>query len=85
MDFVGILKLILAVMLIIGVYDLKLHEFRKGQSDDYISLSTKVDYIPWNPNNPTSKKILQFFYSFSFIVHYHIIGRFNIIALSSGR
>jgi P4 family phage/plasmid primase-like protien len=43
-----------------GVYDLKLHEFRKGQSDDYISLSTKVDYIPWNPNNPISKKILKF-------------------------
>lgn len=43
-----------------GVYDLKLHEFRNGQSDDYISLSTKVDYIEWDPNNSISKKILKF-------------------------
>ena len=43
-----------------GVYDLKLQKFRKGQPDDYISLSTKVDYIPWNPKNPVSKQILKF-------------------------
>ena len=43
-----------------GVYDLKLYKFRKGQPDDYISLSTKANYIPWNPNNPMSKDILKF-------------------------
>lgn len=44
-----------------GVYDLKLHKFREGHPDDYISLSTKVDYIKWNENNPISKQILKFF------------------------
>jgi P4 family phage/plasmid primase-like protien len=43
-----------------GVYDLKLHKFRKGQPDDYISLSTKVNYIQWNPKNPISKQIMKF-------------------------
>lgn len=43
-----------------GVYDLKLHKFRKGQPDDYLSLSTKVNFIPWNPNNKISKDILKF-------------------------
>ena len=43
-----------------GVYDLKLHKFRKGQPDDYMSLSTKANYIPWNPNNPMSKDIMKF-------------------------
>ncbi len=44
-----------------GVYDLKLHKFREGHTDDYISLSTKVEYIKWNENNPISKQILKFF------------------------
>jgi len=34
-----------------GVIDFKSGVFRRGQPDDYLSMSTNIDYIPFNPNN----------------------------------
>lgn len=49
-----------------GVYDLEKQEFRPGKPDDYISLSTKVDYIKYDLKNKTFKtyfdKIDKFFH-----------------------
>lgn len=44
-----------------GVYDLKLHIFREGMPDDYISLSTDKYYIPYNVENPEIEEINNFF------------------------
>lgn len=32
-----------------GVYDLEMNEFRDGRPDDYISFSTNINYIQYNP------------------------------------
>ena len=34
-----------------GVYDLNLHEFRDGRPDDYIHMSTNINYIPLSEND----------------------------------
>jgi P4 family phage/plasmid primase-like protien len=39
-----------------GIYDLEKEEFRIGRADDFISLSTKVNYIKWDVNKPEIKK-----------------------------
>lgn len=44
-----------------GIYDLEKEEFRDGRPDDYVTLSTKVDYIKWNEKNPYHSKIMTFF------------------------
>jgi P4 family phage/plasmid primase-like protien len=48
-----------------GVYDLEKGEFRAGRPDDFISLSTKVNYIPWDMSKKEIKhygdKIIDFF------------------------
>jgi len=44
-----------------GVYDLRLHEFRDGIPDDYISFSTNRNYIPYNPHSIEVKEINGFF------------------------
>jgi len=44
-----------------GVYDLKLHIFRDGMPDDYISLCTKKIYIPYNPEALEIEEINDFF------------------------
>ena len=44
-----------------GVYDLNNHIFRKGKYDDYISLSTKNDYIQFSNNIPYIEEIIGFF------------------------
>jgi len=44
-----------------GVYDLLADEFREGRPDDFITLSTKNDFHPWNEKNPLHKQIKNFF------------------------
>jgi len=44
-----------------GVYDLKLHIFREGMPDDYISLSTNKNYIPYDQSLPEITEINTFF------------------------
>lgn len=44
-----------------GVYDLDALEFRDGRPEDFVSLSTGVNYIPYDPMNTTCiKEILAF-------------------------
>ena len=40
-----------------GVYDLKNDEFRDYTFDDYITLTTKYDYVPVNYENPDNVAI----------------------------
>jgi P4 family phage/plasmid primase-like protien len=44
-----------------GVYDLKMHMFRDGMPDDYIFHSTKINYIPYNPESVDAIEINDFF------------------------
>jgi len=44
-----------------GVYDLKLHIFREGMPDDYISLSANKIYIPYDEKQPEVEEINNFF------------------------
>ena len=44
-----------------GVYDLKMHLFREGMPDDYISLTTNKSYIPYNVSYPEIEEINDFF------------------------
>jgi P4 family phage/plasmid primase-like protien len=44
-----------------GVYDLKLHIFREGMPDDYISLSTNKNYIPFDATLPEIEEINNLF------------------------
>ena len=43
-----------------GVYDLRLHEFRDGMPDDYISFSTKQHYFPFNKYSEEASEIDAF-------------------------
>ena len=42
-----------------GVYDFDMDEFRKGLPEDYISLSTKIDYVKVDRENPKHKKAME--------------------------
>jgi len=44
-----------------GVYDLDNREFREGRPDDYVSFSTNIDYVPFDPNDECVKDIEEFF------------------------
>jgi len=44
-----------------GVYDLRMHEFRGGSPDDYISFSTGRYYMPFDPACPEAKEIDNYF------------------------
>ena len=46
-----------------GIYDFTTNKFRKGKRDDYISLSTGINYIEWDENLETSKEVLRFLYT----------------------
>lgn len=43
-----------------GVFDLAKHEFRKGRPEDKISMSTNIDYVPFDPNAPEIANIQNF-------------------------
>ena len=43
-----------------GVFDLEKEEFRDGKPEDYISLTTKLNYIKFSPNNQSFKDFLIF-------------------------
>ena len=44
-----------------GVYDLKREEYRKGRPEDYISKSTNIDYIEYNPDSDEIQEINKFY------------------------
>lgn len=46
-----------------GVYDLRLHEFRDGLPDDFISFTTGRQYVPFDPNSIEAQEIDKFFAS----------------------
>jgi len=46
-----------------GIYDLKNDYFRNGRPEDYISMSTNVDYNKYNINNPQFIEVNNFFES----------------------
>ena len=43
-----------------GVYDLAEFEFRNGMPEDFVSYSTKINYIPYDEDSKTSKEIADF-------------------------
>ena len=43
-----------------GVYDLEVMEFREGRSEDMVSLSTHVNYVPFNPTDRIAVEIDNF-------------------------
>jgi P4 family phage/plasmid primase-like protien len=43
-----------------GIYDLKRQEFRDGRPDDYIGLSTGIDYIEYNEDSEETHEINNF-------------------------
>lgn len=46
-----------------GVYDLRMHEFREGLPDDYISFSTGRRYKEFDPTSEEAKELNKFFRS----------------------
>lgn len=45
-----------------GVYDLDESEFREGRPEDCVSLSTNIDYVEFDENDPVFKEINKFLY-----------------------
>lgn len=43
-----------------GVYDLKKRELRSGKINDYITFTTKIDCVPYDPEHPITKEIMTF-------------------------
>jgi len=42
-----------------GVYDLEKNEFRDGRPEDMITMTTNINYIPYDPNNEYIQKLLK--------------------------
>jgi len=43
-----------------GVYDLEAMEFREGRPEDFVCMSTKIDYVPYEPENEAHEGIYKF-------------------------
>ena len=63
-----------------GVYDLASNEFREGRPDDYISMSTNIDYYPYTNSNPYASKMFKFFKE---ILPNDNVRRYLLLSLSS--
>jgi P4 family phage/plasmid primase-like protien len=50
-----------------GVFDLKNYQFRNGRPEDYISMSTGINYIDYDEHNSDIKAIMKF-YSTVFVI-----------------
>lgn len=55
-----------------GVVDLKNKIFRDGRQDDYISLSTNIDYVPYESENTELTDIINKIYPFESLRNYMI-------------
>lgn len=44
-----------------GIFDLERNKLREGRPDDYVSMTTRINYIPFNPYHSESKEIKEFF------------------------
>lgn len=44
-----------------GVYDLEYKHFRDGTPDDYITLCTNIDYVPYDENSKHVKEVYKYF------------------------
>ena len=44
-----------------GVYDLDTFEFREGRPEDYISYSTRLNYVPHDPNHVMVEEVRKYF------------------------
>lgn len=63
-----------------GVYDLDVMEFREGRPDDYISLTTGVNYTLMNRNHPCQRDIQKFLNTIFTKTH---IKEYVLLVLSS--
>lgn len=43
-----------------GVYDFENMIFRDGRPEDYITMTTDINYVSYDPNHPTTIEVLQF-------------------------
>jgi P4 family phage/plasmid primase-like protien len=43
-----------------GVYDMETNEFREGRPDDYVSFSTGINYLEYDPDNPFVEQVNDF-------------------------
>jgi len=67
-----------------GVYDLEREEFRQGRPDDYISLCTKVQYIPWNNSRKDVRKYEEKFNTyFSQVLTDDEVRNYFLLSLAS--
>jgi P4 family phage/plasmid primase-like protien len=44
-----------------GVYDLEAQEFREGRPEDYVSFSTGINYIQYDPSHPIVDELKSYF------------------------
>lgn len=43
-----------------GVYDMEANEFREGRPEDYVSFSTGINYLEYDPENPYIEQVNDF-------------------------
>lgn len=63
-----------------GVYDLENNKFRDGRPDDYITFSTKNDYVKWSNKNPFYNNINTFFQQ---IITNEAVRKYFLLVLST--